>query len=43
MDKNLKIYVSFKKTEHELYRFIKSKGDYSNYVKDLVKADIKKS
>jgi len=44
MDKNLKIYVSFKNNSEEyvVYKFIKNKGDMSNYIKDLVKADIKK-
>ena len=44
MDKNLKIYLSFKNNadEYIVYQFIKNKGDMSNYIKDLVKADIKK-
>ena len=44
MDKNLKIYVSFKnnESEYQLYKFIKTKGDMSNYLKDLVKENMKK-
>lgn len=40
MEEKLSIRISFKRKEKELYEYIKSKGDQSNYLKDLVKADI---
>lgn len=38
----LKIPISFKENEIELYNWIKCKRNYSCYLKDLVAADMKK-
>lgn len=35
------IKVSFKQREKYLEEYIRSKGDYSNYIKDLIKKDYK--
>lgn len=37
----LKIPISFKEKEKAIYDFIKSKRNYSDYIKDLVEADMK--
>lgn len=37
-----KISVSFKDTEMYLYEHLKTKRSKSNYIKDLIEADIKK-
>lgn len=41
MAKGLKIIVSFKKTEKELYNYTKSKRNPSCYIKDLIEKDMK--
>lgn len=38
-----KICVSFKQTELELLEYLRTKRSASNYVKDLIEADIKKN
>lgn len=37
----MKIPISFKKSEKEIYDYICSKRDKSAYIKDLVEADMK--
>lgn len=39
----LKIPVSFAEKEINIYNYIKSKRNYSVYIKDLVEADMKKN
>lgn len=39
----LKIPVSFAEDEVHLYKHVKSKRNYSAYIKDLVEADMKKN
>ena len=39
----LKIPVSFAEDEIHIYNYIKSKRNYSVYIKDLVEEDMKKS
>ena len=39
----VKIPVSFKKDEIHIYNYIRGKRNYSDYIKDLVEADMKKS
>lgn len=39
----LKIPISFKKNEKHIYDYIKSKRNYSDYIKDLVEEDMKKN
>lgn len=38
----MKIPVSFKEEEIDIYKYIKSKRNFSVYIKDLVEADMKK-
>ena len=40
MAKRLKVIISFKKEEIELYNFVKRKRNASCYVKDLIEKDI---
>ena len=40
MAKSLKIIISFKQEEIELYNFVKGKRNASCYVKDLIEKDI---
>lgn len=37
----VKIPVSFKKDEIHIYNYIRGKRNYSDYIKDLVEADMK--
>lgn len=39
----LKIPISFAEDEIHLYKHVKSKRNYSVYIKDLVEADMKKN
>lgn len=39
----MKIPVSFKKNEKDIYDYILTKRNYSVYIKDLVEADMKKN
>ena len=39
----MKIPVSFKKSEKDIYDYILTKRNYSVYIKDLVEADMKKN
>ena len=41
MAKSLKIPVSFKKDEENLYKYTKSKRNASCYIKDLIEKDMK--
>ena len=43
MAKSLKIPVSFKKDEENLYKYTKSKRNASCYIKDLIEKDMKSS
>lgn len=39
----LKIPISFRENEVHIYNYIKSKRNYSAYIKDLVEEDMKKN
>ncbi len=39
----MKIPISFKENEKEIYDWIKSKRNFSVYIKDLVEEDMKKN
>lgn len=41
MAKSLKIIISFKQEEIELYNFVKGKRNASCYVKDLIEKDMR--
>ena len=43
MGKSLKIRVSLKKDEENLYKYTKSKRNASCYIKDLIEKDMKSS
>lgn len=41
--KQLKLYVSFKEKEKDLFNHVRNKRDYSAYIKDLIELDMQKS